>query len=354
MTCPAIWGGQGYTTPDGSRMLFFSFPVFRCPGGTRISADSATVYEGTNYTHLIGNVVFWDEEMRLTSDVAHYFAEQSNLNAYGDVVLTNEAEGSVIRGDTMALLQAGDQRPEDQLTVTGRRPHATLYPALQPDTTAAATEMPDTVSAVEPPDTLGLELEPRDPDTIVLLPDTMPPTPDTTVVLPDPLFRQPVPQQPVRPGEGRTPYEIDADTIYLEGSQYFKARGRVEITRDSLNASADSVEYDELDGALNLFGSARLVTSDYDLVATSIILDIPQDEVRKVLASGEAVLEGEDILLLAPIITLLLTEGKMEQLVALRDLEADSLAAAQDSLGGRMRGSNPSPPTLCQPFGTSR
>ena len=329
---PSHMGLTSIARPDGTRIASFAFPVFRCPGGTRISADSATVYEATNYTHLLGNVVFWDEDMRLTADVAHYFADQSTLNAYGDVVLTNEAEGSVIRGDTMNLLQAGDQRPEDQLTVTGRRPHATLYPALQPDTTAAAPEVPDTVSAEEPPDTLGPELEPPDPDTLVLPPDTIPPPPDTTVVLPDPLFQQLEPQQPVRPLEGRTPYEIDADTIYLEGSQYFKARGSVKIIRDSLDASADSVEYNEMEGGLNLFGSAGLVTSDYDLAATSIILDIPQDEVRGVLALGDAVLEGEDLLLLAPIISLVLTDGKMEQLVAVRDPVADSLAAAQDSV----------------------
>jgi len=340
---PSHMGWTGFTRPDGTRLLFFSFPVFRCPGGTMISADSATVTEATNYTHLIGNVEFWDEEMRLTADTAHYFAGQSMLQAYGDVVLTNEAEGSVIRGDAMDLLRAGDQRPEDQLTVTGRRPHATLYPALQPDTTAAVADTADTVPAeeapdslgpeLEPPDTLGLELEPPDPDALVLPPDTTPPPPDTTVVLADP----PVPQQSIGPGEGRTPYEIDADTIYLEGSQYFKARGSVEIIRDSLNASADSVEYDQLEGALNLYGSAGLVTSDYDLAGNSIILDIPQDDIRKVLALGDAVLEGEDLLLLAPIITLVLSEGKMEQLVAVRDPVADSLAEAQDPLEAEER-----------------
>jgi lipopolysaccharide export system protein LptA len=306
---PSHQGFTSFTYGDGGRILYFSSPTFSCPGGTWISADSARVFEATNYTDLFGNVVFSDEDMRLTSDLAQYWADQLRLEAQGNVVLKNQAEGSVIRGDRMILLRAGDQRSEDQLTVTGRRPHATLYPVLQPD-----------------------------PDAIVLPPDSTVVAPDSAGVLPDEEAIStgadipPGLQQPSGPEEGRTPYEIDADSIFLEGSQYFKAHGSVEIRRDSLNAFADSVEYDELESALHLGGSARLLTSDYDLSARFIRLDIPQDEVREVLAREDAVLVGEDLRLLAPIITLLLSEGKMEQLVAVRDPVADSLAAQEDSL----------------------
>jgi lipopolysaccharide export system protein LptA len=318
---PSNQGFFSVALSDGTRILYFSSPTFACPGGMVISADSAVVFEASSYSQLFGNVSFRDEDTRLAADTAHYFAEAERLNAYGSVVLNNDAEGSVIRGDTMVLLRANDQREVDQLTVTGRRPHATLYPARQADTAGVPAD-----TAVVPPDTLGAV-----PDTAEVSADTVTVYPDTVTVLPDTSGALP-PPEPITPEADRTPYEIDADTIFLEGSQYFKARGSVEIMRDSLNASADSVEYDELKGALNLGGSARLLTSDYDLSGQSIVMEMVQDDVRGVVAREDAVLEGEDLRLLAPIINLALLDGAVQELVAVRDPVADSLAALADSL----------------------
>jgi lipopolysaccharide export system protein LptA len=297
-----------------------------------ISADSAVVFEASSYSQLFGNVSFRDEETRLVADTAHYFAEAERLNAYGNVVLNNDAEGSVIQGDTMVLLRANDQREVDRLTVTGRRPHATLYPAGQADTAAAPA---DTVI-------IALDTTAVDPDTTATPLDTAAVLPDTGVVLADTSGAAP-PPEPTPPEADRTPYEIDADTIFLEGSQYFKARGSVQIMRDSLNASADSVEYDELEGNLNLGGSARLLTSDYDLSGRSIVMEIVRDDVRGVVAREEAVLEGEDLRLLAPIITLKLLDGAVQELVAVRDPVADSLAALADSLAELSDAPEPTP-----------
>jgi len=297
---------------NGSRITYFSAPTIVCGGNTHISADSAVVYEATNYTQLFRHVVFEDGESRLTADQAHYFDQERRLRAWGQVVLRDLEEGSIIRGDTMVLLRAGPGRPEDELTVLGTRPRATLYPKRQPipadsagleagegpgqvrpDT--AATDLPDTVtvgrpdtarvsppdtlvavradtSVAMPPDTSGAQppdtarIMPRDtsavrpPDTAMtgLLPDTaevrLPDTvkvspPDTAMALPPPASRSrsaPVPQ------EDRTPYEVQARRMFLEGSRYFRAVGAVTVTRDSVNAEADSLEYDETAGALFL------------------------------------------------------------------------------------------------------
>jgi hypothetical protein len=105
----------------------------------------------------------------------------------------------------------------------------------------------------------------------------------------------------------------------------------VTIDRDSLNAVADSVEYDENLGALFLSEEARLTTGGFDLSAATIRMDIPQDEIRSVLAREEALLEGEDLWLLAPTISLILTEGKVERLIAVQEPSGDSLPQ-QDSL----------------------
>lgn len=277
---------RGFVTlslSNGSRITYFSYPTIVCSGNTRISADSAVVYEATNYTQLYNHVVFQDADTRLTADQAHYFDQERRLRAWGQVRINDLAEGSIIRGDTILLLRAEIGRPEDQLTVWGMRPHATLYPTRQP--------------VAE--DTLGGEVPP-------------PPPPSQA---------------------DRKPYEIYSRTMFLEGSRYFRATGGVTMNRDSVDAVADSVEYDETLGALFLARDARLTTGGFDLSAETIRLDIPQDDIRSVLAREQALLEGEDLWLLAPTISLMLTEGKVERLIAVQAPPEDSLAQPRDRRG---------------------
>jgi lipopolysaccharide export system protein LptA len=355
---PSHQGFQSHMLPNGTRVLYFSRPVMRCPGGVRITADSAVVYEQTRYNQLFGNVVFTEGDQRLRADEAQYFEREGRLVAWGSPVLTDQAEGSVIRGDTMVFIRAGEWQPEDRLTVTGRRPHATLYPAQRPSPEDPPAVPPDTVPAVgvegppavpdtlppPVPDTLPPPvpdtLPPPAPDTLPPpvpdtlpppVPDTLPPPlPDTAVApAPDPPARR-APQEPAE----RVPYEIYAQRIVLEGSRYFRATGSVEITRDSLDAWAESVEFDQEDGFLTLREGARVKTSNTDLAADTIRLDLPDDEIRDILALGHAVLEGEDVRVLAPIINLFLSDGRLERLVAVRDPMADPQPEPSDEMEG--------------------
>jgi len=316
---------------NGSHITYFSAPTIVCPGNTRISADSAVVYEATNYTQLFRHVVFQDAESRLTADQAHYFDQERRLRAWGYVVLTDLAEGSIIRGDTMVLLRAGPNRPEDQLTVLGRRPHATLYPTLQelPDTTGTE-ESPEEAQTAQ--DTTGVPSG----DTLVA-PTREIPVPDSAgVVPPDTGAVAPEAEAPTGPvpepsPAERKPYEIRAQRMFLEGSRYFRATGGVAVDRDSVSAAADSLEYDETLGALFLAREASLTTSIYRLSAATIRLDIPREEIRNVLAREEAVLEGEDLWLLAPTISLVMDQGQVQRLIAVHGPPEDSVAPSEGS-----------------------
>ena len=147
---------------------------------------------------------------------------------------------------------------------------------------------------------------------------------------PTPPVMRALPQTVVEPEAEPVPYEIDAQRFVLEGSRFFRATGSVVAIRDSLTAMADSLEYDQDQGALFLYGDARVTIGQTDLAAKAIRLDIPQDEIREAVATGEAVLDGEDLRLLAPIVNLFFTGGRMERLVAQRDAVADSLFAEMD------------------------
>jgi lipopolysaccharide export system protein LptA len=331
---PSHQGFLSQMLPNGTRVMYFSRPVMRCPGGVRITADSAVVYEQTRYNQLFGNVVFTEGDQRLRADEAQYFEREGRLVAWGSPVLTDQAEGSVIRGDTMVFIRAGEWHPEDRLTVTGRRPHATLYPAQRPSPEGPPSVPPDTVPpvGVAGPPAVPDTLPPPVPDTLPPpVPDTLPPPVPDTAGTParDPPARS-VPQEPAE----RVPYEIYAQRIVLEGSRYFRATGSVEITRDSLDAWAESVEFDQEDGFLTLKEGARVKTSGTDLAADTIRLDLPEDEIRDILALGHAVLEGEDVRVLAPIISLFLSDGRLERLVAVRDPMAAPRPEPSDEMEG--------------------
>jgi len=117
--------------------------------------------------------------------------------------------------------------------------------------------------------------------------------------------------------------------MFLEGSQYFRATGGVTVVRDSVNAEADSLEYDQSLGFLFLSRQARMKTGAYELSASTIRMDIPQDEIRNVLAREDALLEGQDLWLLAPTIALLLEEGKVERLFAMGAPPEDSIRSEE-------------------------
>jgi lipopolysaccharide export system protein LptA len=112
----------------GRRVTWVTGPFLVCPDGTRIRSDSAVVYEDTGRAELMGRVQFDSEGRELRSDRADYFEREGRLLARGQVVFRDLVRGSVVRGDTLAYLEAGPLRSEDQVTVTGGRPTATLPP----------------------------------------------------------------------------------------------------------------------------------------------------------------------------------------------------------------------------------
>ncbi len=305
------------TGGGNQRTFMWNGVEIRCEDGTHIWADSAVVFQATNFTQLFRNVRFMDGETELTADRAHHFSRENRLVAWGDAVLTNETEGSVVTGDTIVINQANERRETDQLTASGGRPRALLYlrrgegPASE-DTTGVTQDTSvaggslvaeqDSASAAESPDA----------------------PPDSSAAALDSLEVEEVPEIEAVPDTSRVPYDIVANRIYIEGSKYLRATGSVEITRESLEAFADSVEYDRRAGRLFMRGEARIEATTYDLTASTVSMLLPGEEIREVVARGDAVLTAEQVLLTAPQIHIYLTEGVMDRLVALDHTDMDS------------------------------
>jgi hypothetical protein len=126
----------------------------------------------------------------------------------------------------------------------------------------------------------------------------------------------PPPDSATSPDEPAPPYTVVADRIFLEGDGYFAASGEVDITRDSLIASADSAEYQEADGYLYLTGSASVESASTELLGREIRIATPGSSETEIRALREARLTGDDLLLTSAQIVVYLSDNTLQRLVA--------------------------------------
>ena len=350
---------QRLQTGGGNQRTFMWNGVrIRCDDGTRIWADSAVVFQATNFTQLFRNVRFIEGTTELTAHRAHHFSRENRLVAWGDATLTDEAEGSVITGDTIVINQANARRETDQLTASGGRPRAQLHlsrgAVSDPEDTVVAAEeaaaVEDTVTvddttgmaqdsaAVE--DTTGMAQDSAAVEDSLLAEqasaaiDPLLVPPDSGAAALDSMdvveaLEVEAEEPTAAPDTSRVPYDIVANRIYIEGSEYLRATGTVEITRNSLEAFADSVEYDRRAERLFMRGNARIREATYNVTASTVNLLLPGEEIRELVAREDAVLTAEQVLLRAPQIHVYFTEGVTDRLVALDHTGLDSAMDTQ-------------------------
>lgn len=278
---------------DASRRSWITKPVFRCAGGTRIQADSSVHFHGSALHQFYGNVKFVDHGREMTAQFAQFFARTGRLDAR-DLSLTQGAAegvrivtletGDTITGSELVLLQANQRRPEDQLTVRGGRPRAVFH-------TRGST---------------GTDAEEGSSD-----------------------------------DDGAEPFEIVADLIYMEGESLLRARGRVAIERGDLQAFADSTEFDQADGLLLLFRSARILLDSLDVRGDTIEVLMPGDGIEELESRGHGRLKASSVFIDGQVVHVFFDEDQPNRVIALRrpTPEVDVADTAQlDSTGAAESG----------------
>lgn len=263
--------------PRGGNITRLDTPHFECADGVEIWADSAVAYSIDAMSILFGSVRYIDRQRELRADNARYFSDLGRLQAQGRVFVTNSDDGSTVENGDLVYLRQTDFRDVEEMTVTtgsdGLRPRATVYPQRADP---AVDEPADSTSAEPDADIEAVESEPAEPEA----------------------------------------YIVVGDLIVFRGNSYFNATGTVEIERDSLQAFADSAEYTGDLGQLILDGSARVEGDAYDLVGRTITLASAADGSDEVHALRDAVLNGEDLRVTAPLIVLRLLAGEIDHMVA--------------------------------------
>lgn len=288
--------------PNGYQITYISRPHFVCDGGVQIWADSAVAYSAQGMSHLIGAVRFLEDGRELSSDEARYFSDLGRLQAYGNLRVRDEEEGSTIENGSLVYLRRTAFRDSESMTIVtgddGVRPRALLLPP-PPDSTAVeevlAEDAPVDSAAV-------VEVVPEEVSDSLLATDTLPPE----------------------------PYTVVGDRMLLEGGAAFVTAGDVVIERDSLTAYADSAEYRRETGDLILEGRARVESRSYDLEGLTVTLTGLSGAESRIDARREARLTGDDLLLTAGLIRMYLRESRLERLVAV-PLEETTSGDAPDA-----------------------
>jgi hypothetical protein len=123
-------------TETGQEIMYYRDPVrMVCTGGLQIEADSAVRDQSANTVELVGQVLYRDGDRQLTSDWARYLGGTDQLFARGGVVITDMADGSVIRGEEFEYQRETPERPQSRMIMWGGRPSAELRRA--PDAAGA-------------------------------------------------------------------------------------------------------------------------------------------------------------------------------------------------------------------------
>ena len=137
-------------------------------------------------------------------------------------------------------------------------------------------------------------------------------------------------------GADAVPYEVDADLIHLVGDRLFQARGRVDVTHESLELYGDSLEFQQDIGWLTLFENARILSQDtvsgdtLDVRGDTITMDLPDDRIEEIEARGRARLLAEDVDMRGPKIRLVFEEEELERVFAVRPgVEGDPTPAIE-------------------------
>ncbi|HET7274320.1 MAG TPA: LptA/OstA family protein [Longimicrobiaceae bacterium] len=269
--------------------------LIRCEGGAEIRALDGTLHELTNVVELVGNVFFQDPDRTLTADSATYSSRTGRLYAEGNVVFTNRAEGSTLRGPELEYYRATDERPLSRVLAT-RRPHLTI--AAESDSAGA-----------EP-----LEL---DGDRVTIVGD------DDLTAIGDVV----IVQAEIRATSDEARYNGMTEQLDLQGD--------ATVMGEEFELAGQSIQVDIANGSLEKVHAetdAVLTGDDLEVAAPDLQLFFAADSLQRLVAqggdgedAGRAIAVAEAFRLEADSIDALLPGQALEQVIAIGNARGEAL-----------------------------
>ena len=280
------------STPNGPRNVFFGGRVnARCLNqDVRLVADSAEWYQGAQVLYLIGNVRYTEPRVRVSSDQMNYFQVDERLLASGNVEATLPS-GSVMRGPQATYYRA----------VKGVRPAAKLEAVQRPRLWLSQRDSAGTQS--EPVQITANQIT-TDNDSLVYAGGKVEITRSDLDARSDSAFLDSGSEfarlmvQPVIIGKGERSYTLRGKQVELYTKnrlvQRVLAQAEARATSEDLLLTADTIDL-RVDRnkaqAAYIWGPsrARAVSPDRDLIADSLAVRMPDQQLREVRAFRKAV-----------------------------------------------------------------
>ena len=282
---------NSYQLPSGNRNVFLGGGVHAICRRERmdIRADSAEYYGDEKRLFLVGNVIYDEPRIHLTSDYLTYFGIDERVVASSNVNVRLPS-GSTMAGPQAEYLRRYPARPVSVLTAIGR-PTVNLVEKGAPD---APPEPPTVVLA----------------STFVVLQDSLiHGTGQVEITRPDLIAKgdsafidsgqetMRLMRQPSVEGKRGRPYRLTGSTIDIYSNrrklQRVVSRDSATATSEDMDLAADTIDLRVTNDLLQEAfawgkGRARAKSSTQDILADSIHLIMPNQRVRVAHALGTA------------------------------------------------------------------
>ena len=280
------------SSPNGPRNVFVGGRVeARCLNqDVRLFADSAEWYQGAQVLYLIGHVRYTEPRVRVTSDQMNYFQVDERLVATGNVEATLPS-GSIMRGPQATYFRA----------VKGVRPSARLEAIQRPRLWLSQRD-----SAGKPSEPVQMTANQitTENDSLVFAGGKVEITRSDLDARSDSAFLDSGNElarlmiQPVIIGKGEKSYTLRGRQVELYTRnrivQRVLAQADARATSEDLLLTADTIDL-RVDRnkaqAAYVWGKsrARAVSPDRDLIADSLAVRMPDQQLREVRAFTQAV-----------------------------------------------------------------
>ncbi len=280
------------TGPDAPRNVFVGGRVIvRCLNqDVTLVADSAEWYQQAQVLYLLGNVRYTEPRAKVSSDQMNYFQVDERLLAIGNVVATLPSS-SVMRGDTATYFRA----------VRGIRPQSRLVAQNRPRLFLAQRDSAG--KAGEPVQVTANQITTEN-DSIVYAGGKVEITRSDLDARSDSAYLDSGREfarlmiRPVIIGKGERGYTLRGKQVELFTKnrvvQRVLAQADARVTSEDLLLTADTIDL-RVDGnkaqAAYVWGKsrARAISPDRDLIADSLAVRMPDQQLREVRAFRDAI-----------------------------------------------------------------
>jgi lipopolysaccharide export system protein LptA len=243
---------------DGTARLEVGGGVEARCGPTWMRADSASYAQGPEILWLFGRVEIRDTVRTLHADRVTWYAKEERMRAEGRVRVVARTTGSTLDGSVLDYWPATERRAEERM-LAPNRPHLTLRP---------------------------------DPD-----------------------------------AAERRPLEVDGDRVHVYGERRVAVAGRATAVREGLAARADSIHLALDRDEIWMFGDPAVVVEGTTLAGDTIRAELRERRVERVEAWPRGRARSQDYALRADSIDVRLPGQQLREVVAVGNAVAEAYTA---------------------------